>query len=241
MDRTVIRVSLREAKAQLSRLADAAHCGHTIELTRYGQPWARLLPPAQARRTRPSGGRFLVQALGSDATLLLNRGVDPGLQHRLIQWVRSDVAPPSGRVYGNGMPSRGVLIDSTLLLWWWGFPLLIPDTWFRWLKSPDQPVFVSMASLQQLAEIAEAGHLPWLKEPFQCCQTLLESDGFQCLPVEVRHLQAAQRDSGQSLLESVLLAQARLDALELLSPGACLAAAATAKATTTPTATALQH
>jgi len=118
MDRRVIRVSLREAKAQLSRLADAAHCGHTIELTRYGQPWALLLPPEQARRAQPSGGRFLVQALGSDPTLLLGRGVDPGLQQRLIQWVRSDVAPPRGRVCSNGMPSRGVLIDTTLLLWW---------------------------------------------------------------------------------------------------------------------------
>lgn len=241
MDRTVIRVNLREAKAQLSRLADAAHCGHTIELTRYGQPWARLLPAEQARRPQPTGGRFLVQALGSDATLLLNRGVDPGLRHRLIRWVRSNVAPPSGRICSNGMPSRGVLIDTTLLLWWWGFPLLVPDTWFRWLQSPDQPVFVSMASLQQLAEVAEGGLLPWLKEPLRCCQALLESDGFQCLPVEVRHLQAAQRDRGQPLLESVLWAQARLDALELLSPGACLAAAATAKATTTPTATALQR
>jgi len=116
--------------------------------------------------------------------------------------------------------------------------MLIPDAWFRWLKSPDQPVFVSMASLQQLAEVANGGQLPWLKEPLQCCQTLLDSDGFQCLPVEVRHLQAAQRDKGQPLLEAVLQAQARFDALELLSPGACLAATAPAPATsTTSTAT----
>lgn len=36
-------VNLREAKAQLSRLADAAHQGATVVLTKRGVPWARLV------------------------------------------------------------------------------------------------------------------------------------------------------------------------------------------------------
>lgn len=74
-----IAVSLREARAQLSRLLDAAHAGHTLVLTRYGRPWARLMPPEEPVRPRPSYGRFMVEALGSDCTVLLRQGVDPGV------------------------------------------------------------------------------------------------------------------------------------------------------------------
>ncbi|WP_233128395.1 type II toxin-antitoxin system Phd/YefM family antitoxin [Synechococcus sp. 8F6] len=40
----LVQVSLRDAKAQLSRLADAAHQGATVVLTKHGRPWARLMP-----------------------------------------------------------------------------------------------------------------------------------------------------------------------------------------------------
>ena len=70
-----IAVSLREAQAQLSRLVDAAHAGHTVVLTRYGRPWARLMPPEHPPRPRPF---YVVEARGSGGTVLLRQGVDPG-------------------------------------------------------------------------------------------------------------------------------------------------------------------
>jgi len=57
MDAT-LQVNLREAKAQLSRLADAAHQGATVVLTKHGRPWARLVlsePVREVLAIRRSG------------------------------------------------------------------------------------------------------------------------------------------------------------------------------------------
>ena len=225
MTKPALSVNLRQARAQLSQLADAAHAGHTIVLTRYGKPWARLMPTAHPQQPEPSCGRFLLNALGSDPAILLRNGHDPGLKTRLLQWRRSAVPTPGRGTETSERRRRGILLDTTLLLWWWGFPFLLPEPWCRWLKAPDLPVHVSMASLQQLHAAAHDGRLAWLKEPLHHCRTLMEADGFQVMPVELRHLQAAARDPGADLTTAMLRAQAHLEALELLQPGAAMTAA----------------
>ena len=44
-------VSLSEAKMRLSGLAAAAANGESIVITRYGKPWARMVPVEQPRRS----------------------------------------------------------------------------------------------------------------------------------------------------------------------------------------------
>ena len=61
-----VQVSLRDAKAQLSRLADAAHQGETVLLTKHGRPWARLVPLEVGPVSRRCPGRLLREGLGVD-------------------------------------------------------------------------------------------------------------------------------------------------------------------------------
>ncbi len=49
-------VSLREARAQLSRLIDQAHAGQEIILTKRGKPVARLMPLRSGPVLRQPGG-----------------------------------------------------------------------------------------------------------------------------------------------------------------------------------------
>lgn len=59
-------VSLRDAKAQLSRWADAAHQGETIVITKHGRPWARLVPLEAGLVSRRRPGRLLQEGIGVD-------------------------------------------------------------------------------------------------------------------------------------------------------------------------------
>ena len=61
-----VQVSLRDAKAQLSRLADAAHQGQTVLLTKHGRPWARLVPLEAGPVPGRCPGRLLREGLEVD-------------------------------------------------------------------------------------------------------------------------------------------------------------------------------
>ena len=45
-----MEIPLKDARNALSRLADAAHGGDCITLTKHGRPWALLMPVAPAAR-----------------------------------------------------------------------------------------------------------------------------------------------------------------------------------------------
>ncbi len=64
-------VNLREAKAQLSRLADAAHQGATVVLTKRGRPWARLVPLEADALTRRLPGRLVQEGIAIDPYALV--------------------------------------------------------------------------------------------------------------------------------------------------------------------------
>ena len=61
-----VQISLRDAKAQLSRLADAAHQGETVVLTKHGRPWARLVPLEAGQVSQRCPGRLLREGLEVD-------------------------------------------------------------------------------------------------------------------------------------------------------------------------------
>lgn len=77
---TVTRhVNLREAKAQLSRLADAAHQGATVVLTKRGRPWARLVPLEADVPPRRLPGRLVREGMAIDPYLFLPGVLLPGV------------------------------------------------------------------------------------------------------------------------------------------------------------------
>jgi prevent-host-death family protein len=61
------QVTATAAKASFLRLLDEASAGEEIEITRYGRPVARLLPPAGARSLHGSlSGRAMSAASDED-------------------------------------------------------------------------------------------------------------------------------------------------------------------------------
>ncbi len=52
-----MQVSVREAKAKLSRFGDMAHDGEVVVVCKNGEPWFDMVPHAKTkRRTAPLGG-----------------------------------------------------------------------------------------------------------------------------------------------------------------------------------------
>jgi antitoxin (DNA-binding transcriptional repressor) of toxin-antitoxin stability system len=64
-------VSMRDAKVQLSRLADLAHQGDTVVLTKRGRAWARLVPLEAGPVVRRCPGRLLQEGLEVDPYCLV--------------------------------------------------------------------------------------------------------------------------------------------------------------------------
>jgi antitoxin (DNA-binding transcriptional repressor) of toxin-antitoxin stability system len=68
------RINAHAARQGLAELMDRAHAGERFVLTKYGQPWAQLLPlPRQAQTPQRQPGRL--RALGplQDPRILLRR------------------------------------------------------------------------------------------------------------------------------------------------------------------------
>ena len=68
------RINAHAARQGLAELMDRAHAGERFVLTKYGQPWAQLLPlPRQAQTPQRQPGRL--RALGPlrDPRILLRR------------------------------------------------------------------------------------------------------------------------------------------------------------------------
>jgi antitoxin (DNA-binding transcriptional repressor) of toxin-antitoxin stability system len=63
----VIRVSMREAKSNLTVLAEQARAGERVVIERDGTPWVELKPYAGERR-RPGGyeGQIAIQDVGAE-------------------------------------------------------------------------------------------------------------------------------------------------------------------------------
>lgn len=98
------------------------------------------------------------------------------------------------------------------------------------LRDPAQRVVVSAASWFELAEAHRAGQLPGLEVGLERFSQLLEADGLGFLPVWPNHLQRAGKAAHSRVshpqvdpVDAVLVAQAELENLRLISRDAALA------------------
>jgi PIN domain nuclease of toxin-antitoxin system len=125
-----------------------------------------------------------------------------------------------------------LLLDSHTLLWWWCCPRLLSPRVHGLLSDPEQPVWVSAASLLEISQAQKRGQLPELAPVIWELPELVRQEGFQLLAITARHgLMAGQwrplRGSGAlDHTARLLLAQAQLENLTLVSADPTLRSAA---------------
>ena len=213
------QVPLEQARNALSRLADAAHGGDCITLTKHGRPWAQLMPVAAAPSERRCAARWAIAGVDLDPYLLI------APQHRLAvlhQIARQTAAHPWGTDppgLGAELRGRRLLLDSHVLQWWWCCPGLLSPLVRSLLLDPAMPLWVSAMSLLELSALARSSANTQLQAVLARVQLDLDDEGLHLLNVQPQHLQRACRSSlaSHELHDAVLLAQAEVEGLTLLS------------------------
>jgi PIN domain nuclease of toxin-antitoxin system len=115
--------------------------------------------------------------------------------------------------------SVGYLLDSHVLLWWWFDPDRLSGPVQSLIADPETPVLVSAATAWELSLKHHQGKLPELAQAVGDLPGLLQSDGFQPLPIALAHgLRAgAYSQPHRDPFDRMLAAQAELERLVLLT------------------------
>ena len=221
----VTRVPLEQARNALSRLADAAHAGEVVTLTKHGRPWARLTPVESAEVARRRlAARWAVAGVDLDPYLLIPQRHKADLQQQMARQMAAHPwgCDPAG--LGEELLGQPVLLDTHVLQWWWCCPGLLSPLVRSLLKQPAQPIWVSAISLMELSAMARtAANLP-LQTALTLVQLDLEDEGLQLLNLQPQHLQRACRGplAQLALHDALLLAQAEVEGMTLLSANPAL-------------------
>jgi PIN domain nuclease of toxin-antitoxin system len=111
------------------------------------------------------------------------------------------------------------LLDSHVLLWWWIDPEQLSAAVWELLLDPATPVLVSAATVWELSLKHHQGKLPQLEQAIGDLPGLLQSDGFEALPIALAHgLRAgAYSHPHRDPFDRMLAAQAELERLVLLT------------------------
>ncbi len=117
------------------------------------------------------------------------------------------------------------LLDTHALLWWLAEPERLSPVVHATLADPDQPVFISAASAWEIATKHRLGRLPTAELLLQDGWRLMESQGFQALPVSWSHgLRAGSYSMPhRDPFDRLLAAQAELEQLILITLDPALA------------------
>lgn len=116
------------------------------------------------------------------------------------------------------------LLDTHVLLWWWGEPELLSAAAFSLIEQPDHEILVSSATAWELATKVRLGKLPGAKAAVRHYEAWLDEAGFSPLPITSRHalkagsLIAEHRDP----FDRMLVAQALLEDLEVITRDSAL-------------------
>jgi PIN domain nuclease of toxin-antitoxin system len=111
------------------------------------------------------------------------------------------------------------LLDSHVLLWWWFDPERLSAAVRELLIDPATRVLVSAATVWELSLKHHQGKLPQLEQTIGDLPGLLQSDGFEALPIALAHgLRAgAYSQRHRDPFDRMLAAQAELERLVLLT------------------------
>jgi len=220
-------VPLEQARNSLSKLADAAHGGERITLTKHGRPWAHLTSVAPAQDHRRQAGRWALAGVDLDPYALFA----PEHRSTLVQRIARQTAShpwgsePAG--LGSDLAGRRLLLDTHVLQWWWCSPGLLSPLARYLLKDPAMPLWLSTQSLMELSALARSSQNQALQAALARVQLDLEDENLTLLPVQPQHLQRACRRpwAALDLHDAVLLAQSNAEAMSLISADPALQSA----------------
>ena len=117
------------------------------------------------------------------------------------------------------------LLDTHALLWWLADPERLSPAVHATLADPAQPVLISAASAWEIATKHRLGRLPTAEVLLQEGWPLMETQGFQPLPVSWSHgLRAGSYPMPhRDPFDRLLAAQAELEQLTLITLDPALA------------------
>ena len=115
-----------------------------------------------------------------------------------------------------------VLLDTHILLWWVMDDRRLPKDAERIIRDPDNSIFVSAASIWEIAIKASLGQIE--ADPF-AIQAAIEPSGFTELPITGKHAaQVAKLPSHhRDPFDRMLVAQSLAEPMRLLTRDATLA------------------
>jgi len=115
--------------------------------------------------------------------------------------------------------SVGYLLDSHVLLWWWIDPDRLSGPVQALIADPETPVLVSAATVWELSLKHHQGKLPELAQAIGDLPGLLQTDGFEPLPIALAHgaRAGAYRHPHRDPFDRMLAAQAEIERLVLLT------------------------
>jgi PIN domain nuclease of toxin-antitoxin system len=115
--------------------------------------------------------------------------------------------------------SVAYLLDSHVLLWWWFDPDRLSAPVQALLVDPGTTVLVSAATVWELSLKHQQGKLPELEQAIGDLPGLLQTDGFQPLPIGLAHgvRAGAYSQPHRDPFDRILAAQAELERLVLLT------------------------
>jgi PIN domain nuclease of toxin-antitoxin system len=112
-----------------------------------------------------------------------------------------------------------VLLDTHAFLWWAQDDPMLSQHAREVLGSGEVAVFFSVASVWEIVVKTSLGRLVFRQDPASVIGELLETNGFQVLPIHLRHaLALAELPAIHSdPFDRMLVAQARSEGLALLT------------------------
>jgi len=117
------------------------------------------------------------------------------------------------------MGTVDLLIDTHVLLWWWGEPKRLSARAKALLTDPANRVLVSAASAWEISMKYRVGKLPGAQAIIDTWTRRLAEDGFEELPIQSKHalragvLPGAHRDP----FDRMLVAQCLVESVPVLS------------------------
>ena len=122
------------------------------------------------------------------------------------------------------MPGR-FLLDTHALIWWWSDDDRLSSRARAVIADRSQEVWVSAASVWEMRTKSRLGRLQGVPGLIETFESLIRRSGFQTLDISWRHayLAAALEVDHQDPFDRMLVAQAKLEGLTLITSDARMA------------------
>lgn len=110
---------------------------------------------------------------------------------------------------------RRILIDTHILIWWLSEPQSLKKSDLDLISNPENLIYVSSASFFEISIKERLGKLEFNGD----FNHVLQSNGFECLKIELVHLQAMRKLDfpNKDPFDMVIIAQSISENLELLT------------------------